>query len=76
MNNIYDNGNYMLGQVGKIREHIDKLLRNDQINEETWIQLAKELVYYNATDIVSINYENNMGICIDVWEEKDLVEEV
>lgn len=76
MNNIYDNGNYMLGQVGKIREHIDKLFRKDQINEETWKQLAKELVYHNTTDIVSINYENNMGISIDVWEEKDLVEEV
>ena len=71
---IYDNGTRMLGQVRDIKEYNDKLLRNKVIEEEQWVELAKELVWFNDTDIVSINYDNGMGISIECWEEHDIVD--
>jgi len=75
MNNIYDNGTRMLGQVGKIKQYNDKLYREKAIEEEQWLELVKELVWYKDTDIVSINYDNGMGMVIENWEQKDIIKE-
>jgi hypothetical protein len=71
MDYIYDNGDKMLGQVRKIKEYNDKLFREENIDEEAWVELAKELVFYNDSDIVSIDYSNGMGISIESWGERD-----
>lgn len=76
MNNIYDNGGHMLGQVKKIKEYNDKMYRLSMIEEEQWVELAKELVLFNDTDIVSIDYDNGMGILIEKWKERDIIEEL
>jgi len=75
MNNIYDNGTHMLGQVKRIKEYNDSLYKKERINEETWLELTKELIWFNDTDIISIDYDDGMGISIEKWEEKDLVKE-
>lgn len=75
MNNIYDNGTHMIGEVKRIKEYNDNLYKKETINEETWLELVKELVWFNDTDIVSINYDNGMGIIIEKWEENGLVKE-
>ncbi len=74
MDKIYDNGTYMLGQVSKIKAYNDKLYRDKCIDKEQWIELAEELVWYNDTDIVSINYDNGMGITIEKWDVRDVLE--
>lgn len=74
MDKIYDNGNKMLGQVKRIKEYNDKLFREKAIEEEQWIELAKELVWYKDTDIVSIDYDNGMGILIEKWDINDVLE--
>ena len=74
MENIYDNGGHMLGQVKRIKEYNDKLYKDKAIEEEQWVELAKELVWYNDTDIVSIDYDNGMGMLIESWEQKDILE--
>lgn len=76
MNNIYDNGTRMLGQVKQLKEYNDKLYRNKMIEEEQWIELAKELVLFNDNDIVSIDYDNGMGISMEIWEERDILKNV
>ena len=76
MKDIYDNGGHMLGQVKKIKEYNDKMYRLSMIEEEQWVELAKELVLFNDTDIVSIDYDNGMGILIEKWEERDIIEEL
>lgn len=73
MEYIYDNGTYMLGQVRKIKEYNDNLFRTKQIEEEQWIELAKELVWFNDSDIVSIDYDCGMGPSIKCWEERDII---
>lgn len=75
MERIYDNGTCLLGQVKKIKEYNDKLYKENNIDEEEWIYLLKELVWYEDSDIVSINYDNGMGMTLEVWKEKDIIEE-
>lgn len=75
MNNIYDNGDRILGQVKKIKEYNDKLFRNEKIDEETWVELAKELIWFEDTSIVSIDFSNGMGLSIEEWKEHDIIEE-
>lgn len=75
MNTIYDNGDKLLGQVKRIKEYNDRLFRNNEIDEETWVELAKELVFYDDTDIVSIDFGNGMGLIIEKWDIKDILED-
>ena len=75
MNKIYDNGTHMLGQVSEIKKYNDILYKKDTINEESWLELVKELVWFNDNDIVSINYDNGMGMTIECWKEKDYLKE-
>lgn len=74
MNGIYDNGTHMLGQVNKIKAYNDKLYKEKTIEEEQWLELVKELVWFDNYDIVSINYDNGMGISIEKWEDSDRLE--
>lgn len=73
MDNIYDNGTHMLGEVKRIKEYNDKLYKDKAIEEEQWLELVKELVWYNDTDIVSIDYDNGMGMAVEYWEQKDIL---
>ena len=75
MNNIYDNGTHMLGEVKRIKEYNDKLYKDKAIEEEQWLELVKELVWYKDTDIVSIDYDNGMGMTVEYWEQKDILKE-
>lgn len=75
MNNIYDNGTHMLGEVKRIKEYNDKLYKDKAIDEEQWLELVKELVWYKDTDIVSIDYDNGMGMTVEYWEQKDILKE-
>lgn len=69
MQNIYDNGEMCLGEVGKIRQH---LIDNA---EETWEieDILEELKELNDDDIVAINYDNGMGYSIDWWTKDDKI---
>ena len=73
MKNIYDNGNYMLGQAKRIKEYNDYMYKNEMICVEQWIELAKELVLLNDTDIITIDYDNGMGLLIEKWGDKDIL---
>lgn len=69
MQNIYDNGEMCLGEVGKIRQH---LIDNA---EETWEieDIFEELKELNDDDIVAINYDNGMGYSINWWTKDDKI---
>ena len=73
MNNIYDNGALMLGNINDIIKYIE----NDE-NLETWEfeELLKDL--YDLKDnayIVMVNYENPMGYIINYWTKNDKIKE-
>ena len=69
MQNIYDNGEMCLGEVGKIRQH---LIDNA---EETWEieDILEELKEFEDNTIVAINYDNGMGYSIEYWTTKDII---
>ena len=41
MNNIYDNGEVLLGEVKKLRGYIDNLFKKEEISEEDWLKFTK-----------------------------------
>ena len=69
MQNIYDNGEICLGEVGKIRQ---QLIDNA---EETWEieDILEELKEFEDNTIVAINYDNGMGYSIEYWTKKDIL---
>lgn len=77
MNNIYDNGSLMIGNLDAIINYIE----SDE-TLETWEyeDLIKDLyeLKNSETDInvVMVNYENPMGYSIDYWHKSDKVKEV
>lgn len=70
---IYDNGALMLGNVQKIISYIesDDTLENWSI--EDMLNELEELRNIDNNMIVCINYENPMGYSIDYWTSKDVV---
>jgi len=69
MNNIYDNGDLMIGNIKDIINYIE----NDE-NLETWEydDLLKDLKEIeNIAYIVMVNYDNPMGYSIDYWTKDD-----
>jgi hypothetical protein len=74
MNNIYDNGALMIGNVKDIIEYI----KNDE-TLETWEyeDLLKDLEdIKDIAEIVMINYDNPMGYEINYWKHDDIIIEV
>ena len=76
MKDVYDNGEKMLGRVKDIKLRNDTMLKKQMIDEDTWSEWAKELVYYDDNDIICIDYTFGMGILIEKWEENDKLEEI
>lgn len=72
MNNIYDNGEMVIGNVKNIRKY---LIENA---EETWEieDMIKDLEDLEDDSIVAIDYDHGMGYSLDYWHSKnDLVKE-
>lgn len=70
MNNVYDNGYYILGEIINVKEYICK---NADSPEEVK-EIIDELEDYDADDIVVINYDNPMGYSIERFTKEDIME--
>lgn len=68
-NNLYDNGNCLLGQVSIIKKYI----HNEFKDSEDYEDLLKELESYDNNSIVVINYDNMgyLGYSIDEFTRSD-----
>ena len=75
MNNIYDNGEVLLGEVKKLRGYVDSLFRNKKISKEDWLNFTEELIWYKDNEVVAINYDHGMGLTIESWDETCIVKE-
>ena len=77
MNNLYDNGEIMLGSVKMVREEIEKELKeNVDMCCADMEEILKDISDLDNEDIVSINYGSGMGYSIDYWHNShDLVKE-
>lgn len=71
MKNVYDNGSYLLGEVGQIIKESEKwILTSD--NETQLKEIVEDLKeYYDKDEIVCIYYDNPMGYTIEYWTKDD-----
>ena len=76
MNDIYDNGAIMLGEVKNVVKEIKEEMKNNiDMLYVDMDEILEELKDYKDDDIVAINYDNGMGYTIDVWSKSDKVKE-
>lgn len=73
MNKIYDNGEMLLGEVKKIREYTQQQFKDNHIEDWEKDNILNELEEFDQNDIVTINYDNGMGLSIDFWTESDVI---
>ena len=67
MQNIYDNGEKVLGRIYDLKEYICKNCEDyEEVNE-----IIEELENYDEDTIAVINYSNSMGYLIDYFTIKD-----
>jgi hypothetical protein len=72
MENIYDNGALMIGNIKDIIKYIEQDENLEMWEFEELLQDLKELKN-TETEIVMVNYENPMGYSIDYWDNNDIV---
>ena len=69
MNKIYDNGNQLIGEYGKIVEYAKKQFENNGYEDiKVLLSELQELDLDNDT-IICVNYDNGMGNTFDWWEQ-------
>ena len=74
MNNIYDNGAIMLGNVKMVKEEIKRQMEQDiDMCFADMEEILKDLEELKDNMIVAINYDCGMGYSIDYWYENDKV---
>ena len=76
MNNIYDNGEIIIGKAKDILQYQAK--HQCDLDEQDYKDIKEDLERYLKCDeniIVAINYDNGMGYTIDYWDTKDIVKE-
>lgn len=75
MNNIYDNGALLIGNIDMVINEVKKEIKEDIdmvfTDKEELLKELEELK--DIADIVYINYENPMGYTIDYWTERDII---
>lgn len=77
MNNIYDNGALMLGNIKDVIKQVETEMKKDIdmcfVDQEELLKDLKELE--PIADIVMVNYDNPMGYTIDYWSNNDIVKQ-
>lgn len=77
MNNIYDNGALMLGNIQDVIIEVEKEIKNDidmcLVDADELLKDLKELRNIDYDMIVCVNYDNGMSYSIDYWTSKDIV---
>jgi hypothetical protein len=70
MNDVYDNGEIVLGSVYNVKDYI---CRNcyDVVEVKDLINDLEDL---DEDSIVAINYDNGMGYSLDWWANRDKIE--
>lgn len=73
MENIYDNGTVILGEVKKIKDYTERLFKDKRIDEEEYLDIMNELKYFEDNNIVAVNYDCGMGLSIESWSPEDII---
>lgn len=74
MNEIYDNGTIILGNVKNIRDYTIKQFENGIIEDWERDEILEELKELKEDNIVAVNYDCGMGLKTDYWEVGDIID--
>lgn len=76
MENIYDNGALLIGNINKVIEEVEKEIEEDIdmvfTDKEELLKELKELKELDV-EIVYINYERPMGYELNYWYKRDII---
>ena len=78
MNNIYDNGALMIGNINDVIKQVKKdMIDNISMVFTDQVELLQELeeIKKDGVEIVYINYERPMGYELNYWYKNDIVKE-
>ena len=77
MNNIYDNGALLIGNINMVINEVEKEIKEDiDMVFTDKEELLKDLLELkDIAEIVYIDYENPMGYTINYWCKNDIVKE-
>ena len=80
LNNVYDNGCLMLGNVQKLIDRIEyervkdiDMCGCDIFDVEELLKDLEDLKNIDCNTIVCINYDSGSGYSLDYWTSKDVV---
>lgn len=76
MENIYDNGALLIGNIDKVIKEVEKEIEKDiDMVFTDKEELLKELneIKELGVEIVYINYERPMGYELNYWYKKDII---
>ncbi|MBO7733021.1 MAG: hypothetical protein J6S67_10720 [Methanobrevibacter sp.] len=73
MNNIYDNGDQLIGKCGDIKKYNDRVYKENILDEDTYNELKEELKEIDDESIIMIDYSCGMGLYIRVWEKDEVI---
>lgn len=76
MENIYDNGALLIGNIDKVIKEVQKEIKQDiDMVFTDKEELLKELLELKelGVEIVYINYERPMGYELNYWYKKDII---
>ena len=72
-NNVYDNGDYLLGKVKNVIEYIYNLILEERIDDEDVYEILDDIGKLEPNTIISINYNHPMGYSYETWDYGDIV---
>ena len=72
MENVYDNGEMVLGTIYNVKNYLCKNCEDFEDIKE----IVEDLENYDEDTIVAINYDLGMGYAILYWRKNDIVKEV
>ena len=70
---VYDNGEYLLGKNKNVIDYLYNQILNEDIEDEVAHEILDELGNIDYNSIVVINYNHPMGYSIEYFTYDDIV---
>lgn len=70
---VYDNGDYLLGKVKNVINYIHNLILEERIDDKDAYEILDDMSTMKPDTIISIYYNHPMGYSYETWDYEDIV---
>ena len=70
---VYDNGDYLLGKVKNVINYIHNLILEERIDDEYAHEILDDMGKMKPDTIISIYYNHPMSYSYETWDYEDIV---